>query len=67
MIHYTITVKLEKVFNHSHFWIENETFFESYSTIIRLRYLELFKVKGMPDYKKCTEAMINYIEKEYMN
>jgi len=62
-----IEIKLNKVFNHDHLWIENETLYESYSTIRGLRYLELFKVKGMPDCKRCTESMINYIEKEYMN
>jgi len=60
-------IKLNKVFNHDHFWIENETLYETYSTIKGLRYLELFKVKGMPYCERCTEAMINYIEKEYMN
>jgi len=62
-----VFITLNKLSNHHHFWIENEYLYESYGTIRGLRYVALFAVKGMPDSDNCTEAMINYIEKEYMN
>lgn len=52
---------------HDHFWIEDEQLFESYSTIRGLRYRHRMEVKGMPDSDKCTDAMIKYIEKQYLS
>lgn len=61
-----ISKKLFKSHNHDHYWIEDGHLFESYMTLRGLRYRELMQVSGMPDCDKCTEAMIVYIEKEYL-
>ena len=58
--------KLTKKHNHDHFWIDDGVLYESYNTIRGLRYMSILEVKGMPDSEKCTEEMLNYIEKEYL-
>ena len=62
-----ISGKLFKSHNHDHYWIEDGNLFESYMTLRGLRYRHLMQVNGMPDCDKCTEAMIIYIEKEYLS
>ena len=59
--------KLYKDHKHDHYWIENEQLFESYQTLRGLRYRHLMEVKGMPDSDECTDEMIIYIEKEYLD
>lgn len=58
---------LHKDEHHHHFWIENETLFESYTTIRGMRYRFRLDVPGMPDEEWCSVACINYIEKQYCN
>lgn len=63
----TLEKKLFKSHNHHHYWIENSHLFESYMTLRGMRYRELMEVNGMPDCVNCTESMIIYIEKQYLN
>ena len=58
---------LTKDRRHDHYWIENEVLFESYHTIRGLRYRGVMEVAGLKDTERCSEAMIIYIEKEYLN
>ncbi|HZK68113.1 MAG TPA: hypothetical protein VFC36_00795 [Paludibacter sp.] len=55
-----------KASNHDHYWIEDGELYESYRTLRGLRYRFLGNVAGMPDIDNCTEAMMIYIEKEYL-
>lgn len=52
--------------NHSHFWIKDEELYESYETIRGMRYRHRFSVAGLPDTDECSESMILYISKEYL-
>lgn len=52
---------------HSHFWIEDGELYESYNTIRGLRYRHRFSVDGLPDTDKCSESMMLYIGKEYLD
>lgn len=52
---------------HSHFWIENGELYESYHTIRGMRYRHRFSVAGLPDTNQCSEAMLLYISKEYLD
>jgi len=52
---------------HSHFWIENGELYESYHTIRGMRYRHRFSVAGLPDTNQCSEAMMLYISKEYLD
>jgi hypothetical protein len=52
---------------HSHFWIEDGELYESYNTIRGLRYRHRFSVDGLPDTNKCSESMMLYIGKEYLD
>jgi len=55
-----------KSHNHHHYWIENNHLFESYMTLRGMRYRELMEVKRMDDCDNCSDAMIKYIEKEFL-
>ena len=52
---------------HSHFWVEDGELYESYQTIRGMRYRHRFSVAGLPDTDQCSEAMILYISKEYLD
>lgn len=52
---------------HSHFWVEDEELYESYHTIRGMRYRHRFSVAGLPNTDQCSEAMLIYIKKEYLD
>lgn len=54
-------------FNHHHFWIRDGHLFETFETIKGIRHKHRLSVPGMPDEDICSEACINYIEKEYLS
>jgi len=58
---------ISKDLKHSHFWIEDQELYESYNTIRGLRFRHRFSVAGLVDTDKCSEAMILYISKEYLD
>ena len=59
------TNKLWKDEKHSHFWIENENLFETYRTLLGLRYRFRLKVPGISDCDNCSNEMIKQIENQY--
>jgi hypothetical protein len=58
---------LSKDRNHDHYWIDDDVLYESYRTLRGLRYRPVLEVFGMPNCEKCTDAMIIYIEKQYLS
>lgn len=60
-------MNLVKDCHHDHYWIEDGQLYESYNTLRGLRWRPILSVPGMPDCDKCTEAMLIYIEKEYLD
>lgn len=57
---------MKKLNNHSHFWIDDEVLYESYTTIRGLRYMKVADVPGMPNEEKCSEACIKYLKANYL-
>ncbi len=58
---------VSKDVKHSHFWIEDGELYESYNTIRGFRYRYRFSVDGLVDTDKCSEPMMIYIGKEYLD
>jgi len=56
---------IPKRHNHSHFWIEDGVFYESYNTIRGKRYCAKIEVPNMPDEDFCSKECLAYIAKEY--
>jgi hypothetical protein len=65
LIMFNVT-RFVKASNHHHYWIEGGELYRSYTTIRGLRYCFLGNVDEMPDCDYCTEEMMIYIEKEYL-
>ena len=58
---------ISKDLKHSHFWVEDGELYESYNTIRGVRYRHRFSVAGLVDTDQCSEAMMLYISKEYLD
>ncbi len=58
--------ELTKHPKHSHYWVENELFCESFQTIRGMRYNTICHVQGIPDCENCSEDMVKYIQQEFL-
>lgn len=58
--------QIKKHLNHSHFWVEDGKLYESYHTVRGLRHLFVCNTPDIPDNENCSEDMIKYIEKEFI-
>ena len=62
-----VSSAISKDRRHSHFWIEDGELYESYETIRGRRYRHRFSVAGLPDTDRCSESILIYISKQYLD